>query len=114
VLEDSNNTISKEEYTALVNGKEHQGKSDEEKKDASDGKKSQKTGEEVAVPEDAATNHHVGISRVPKKRKVGKVVGAEDEQNEQDEQDKHPKDGSKKKAKKKAKAIKMQYDDEVD
>ena len=105
VMEDTKESLTKEEYEALISGKEPK---DKDELKAEDGSKEEKTVE--------ATNQKDKIAEVgagSKKRKAAKVV-SEDQDEPQDEQRRSSKADAQapKKPKKKAKAIKLTFGDE--
>lgn len=106
VVEESGDTLSKADYEAMVAGK---GKDEGGTDDASEGP----TTEEPPISGDQQPKQQVAeIGNPQKKRKVGKVVGeAENAKSEEKDEDQGPKKIVKR-AKKKAKAVKLSFDDD--
>ncbi|KAH7386003.1 hypothetical protein BKA66DRAFT_440652 [Pyrenochaeta sp. MPI-SDFR-AT-0127] len=107
VLEDTNQSLTKEEYDALVSGKDSK-ESDE--RTAEDEAAQEQTVKDSAKPKDKI----VEVGANAKKRKAAKII-SDDHEKSKDEDDKtSSKAGTKpvKKPKKKAKAVKLTFGDE--
>jgi hypothetical protein len=105
VLEDTNQSMSKAEYEAMVAGKVSE-------KDGA-------TAEEGGTTKVTATTPHakdtiVEIGKATKKRKVAKVIGEEKDENEDEKASKTSEKKSIKKAKKKGKPVKLSFGDQED
>ena len=109
VLGDSNDTLSREEYEALVSGKPAD-EAEEKGKDAEDpGNASLETRPQTEAQEPTRDKQRVQeIGKTSKKRKAVKVGGDDAE----DEDDKPPKSSQPKKVKKKAKPVKLSFGDD--
>ena len=114
VVEDSNDTLSKAEYEGLLAGKEVNNDSNSEErdhstdaKDASDDRHGEENSKRDAV---ANTDRVAEAGKLQKKRKVGKVVGGEEEEAVDDK--KPSNSDATKKPRKKAKAIKLSFDED--
>jgi len=105
VLEDTKESLTKEEYDALVSGKE----SKDEEEHGTDASKEDATDAEPKLKDKIA---EVGAGN--KKRKVGKIISDETEESPQDGSKVLEKNGAKpvKKPKKKAKAVKLTFGEE--
>lgn len=102
-MEETNQSLTKEEYDALVSGKPTQGN---EEKDSPNPELAQvmPTTENITKSKDKIAE--VGANA--KKRKVAKVIGEEQQEKEEDKKiDAKPT----KKPKKKSKAVKLAFDD---
>lgn len=102
VLEDTNQSLTKAEYEALVAGKEP-GKSDET---AEEGEKP-----EVAQTDAKSKDNIVELGKITKKRKAIKVIG-EEEKEDAEESTKASDVKVTKKAKKRGKPIKLSFGDQ--
>ncbi|KAF2140716.1 uncharacterized protein K452DRAFT_359737 [Aplosporella prunicola CBS 121167] len=108
VVEESNDTLTKAEYEALVNGKSTPDAANgEEKKDSENPEN-----DEAAKADSKTTKSKqptASIGAASKKRKAVKVGGDADDEEEEELSKKKPQP---KKAKKKAKAVKLSFADE--
>lgn len=106
VIEDTNQSLSKEEYDALVSGKDGKGEEDPAGEEA----ESTKGVENDSKPKDKIAE--VGANA--KKRKAAKIIGEDQEhgKGEVEQKDKKPDTKAVKKPKKKAKAVKLTFGDE--
>lgn len=107
VMEDSNQSLTKAEYEALVAGKDEEEKASGE--DETTGKsKSAEDASKESVPHQSMDSI-AEVGKAAKKRKAGKIIGGEDE----DENDvKKANAKVVKKPKKKAKPVKLTFDDQ--
>jgi hypothetical protein len=101
VLEDTNQSMTKAEYEAMVAGK-----------DGEAGDDASKEGEDASKATESAQNKDkiVEVGKATKKRKVAKVIGEEKE--EESIESKEPEKKVVKKAKKKGKPVKLSFGDE--
>lgn len=106
VMEETNQSLSKEEYDALVSGKDGKGEEDP----AGDEAEPKKVIENDSKPKDKIAE--VGANA--KKRKAAKIIGEDQEhgKGEVEQKDKKPDAKAVKKAKKKGKAVKLTFGDE--
>ncbi|KAH7132643.1 hypothetical protein B0J11DRAFT_232273 [Dendryphion nanum] len=100
VLEDTNQSLTKAEYDALVAGKEDPQKTD--------GPESEALGSEAKDLDKQITKDNIAeVGKSTKKRKAAKVIGGDDEEHDGQRVKKDIK--STKKPKKKAKAVKLSF-----
>ena len=105
VLEESNQSLTKEEYDALVSGKDP--KKEEENVAEDDSK------EETADPESKQKDKIAGVGAGTKKRKAAKIIGEEQQESKEGGKNVKTSDAKMvKKPKKKAKAVKLTFGDE--
>jgi hypothetical protein len=114
VLEESNETLSKEEYEALVNGKSTDKSTEDGTPDAEkpgilpeDGEKDDQT---AGTKSSKQQMTEAGTSQ--KKRKLARVVGGEDDDDAKNDLAGKKADTTKAKKKKKSKPIKLAFGDE--
>ena len=108
VMEDSNQSLTKEEYDALVSGKD--AKNDEPDT-------SKEVAKELPTSENSTAKDKIaGVGTTAKKRKAAKVIGEEQDTGDKDEdEDKNAKKTNTiaaKKPKKRTKAVKLTFGDE--
>jgi len=103
VLEDTNQSMSKAEYEAMVAGKDsgNDGTTEED---------GDKTKVNATAPQ--AKDTIVEVGKVTKKRKVVKVIGEEKNENENKEEPRTTEKKVIKKAKKKGKPVKLSFGDQ--
>ncbi|KAF1849367.1 uncharacterized protein K460DRAFT_281341 [Cucurbitaria berberidis CBS 394.84] len=106
VLEETNQSLTKEEYDALVSGKDNE----EGEKSTGDGALKERVVEGDEKPKDKIVE--VGVNA--KKRKAAKIISDENEQSKEEDGKAVKKADGKvmKKTKKKAKAVKLTFGDE--
>ncbi|KAF1831142.1 hypothetical protein BDW02DRAFT_65124 [Decorospora gaudefroyi] len=105
IIEDTNQSLTKEEYDALVSGKDSKGE-----EEAADGAGKDKPTDTAAKPKDKIAE--VGANA--KKRKAAKIIGDDQKQNKEKEVQIAKRTDGKvaKKPKKKPKAVKLTFGDE--
>jgi hypothetical protein len=108
VMEDSNQSLTKEEYDALVSGKD--AKNDEPET-------SKEVAKELPTSKNSTAKDKIaGVGTTAKKRKAAKVIGEEQDTGDKDEdEDKNAKKTNTiaaKKPKKRTKAVKLTFGDE--
>ncbi|KAI9711834.1 MAG: hypothetical protein M1820_001979 [Bogoriella megaspora] len=106
VLEESNDTLSKAEYEALVKG---DGGAEDGSKVVDEKEEGKKDGD--AKDGKSSEQQTAGVGKVQKKRKVGKVVGRDEEQEGADEKAKKE---TKAKPKKKTKGVQLSFGEDGD
>ncbi|KAF2126837.1 hypothetical protein P153DRAFT_296388 [Dothidotthia symphoricarpi CBS 119687] len=105
VLEDTNQSLSKEEYEAFVTGKD----GDEDQELAKEGSNEQQAKEDGLKSKDNIAE----LGAASRKRKAAKVISDELDESKTEEKDvKKSESKMPKKAKKKAKAVKLTFGDE--
>lgn len=106
VLEDTNQSLSKEEYDALISGKDSKGEEDP----VTDEAEQKATKQDESKPKDKIAE--VGANT--KKRKAAKIIGDDqgDSRSEVERDAEKPTTKPAKKPKKKAKAVKLTFGDE--
>lgn len=102
VMEDTKESLTKEEYDALVSGKDLKDKEENVTEETS----KEDSKESVTKQKDKITE----VGAASKKRKVGKVISDEQDDGQQESKDAKKSDGKPmKKPKKKAKAVKLTF-----
>ncbi|KAL6711429.1 hypothetical protein ACN47E_004363 [Coniothyrium glycines] len=109
VIEDTNQSLSKEEYEAMVAGKDSTESNHDDRDKPADGR------QEAVVTANSSTKDKIaGIGTNTKKRKVAKVISNDGDEKAGPKDDEKPSAKTVKKSKKQTKAVKLAFRDDLD